>query len=109
MHSLSWWKHGSIYQDAKTLEEKPSAVELAEVMILKLVIILNLSIIQQWTRFGKLTEILKGHRRGELTVLTGATGTGKTTFIGDYSLDLCMSGVCIAIYCPRVSNQHLKI
>ncbi|XP_050301689.1 mitochondrial DNA helicase isoform X2 [Anthonomus grandis grandis] len=34
-----------------------------------------------------------GHRRGELTVLTGPTGCGKTTFISEYSLDLAMQGV----------------
>lgn len=40
-----------------------------------------------------LTQILKGHRAGELTVLTGATGSGKTTFLSEYSLDLCIQGV----------------
>jgi len=39
---------------------------------------------------------LKGHRRGELTVITGPTGSGKTTFISDYSLDLCMQGVSLS-------------
>ena len=29
----------------------------------------------KWKRFPKLTKILQGHRRGELTVLTGPTGT----------------------------------
>ncbi|CAF0886846.1 unnamed protein product [Didymodactylos carnosus] len=47
----------------------------------------------QWQRFPQLTQILKGHRRGELTVLTGPTGSGKTTFLSEYSLDLCMQGV----------------
>lgn len=42
-----------------------------------------------------LNKLLKGHRRGELTVFTGPTGSGKTTFISDYSLDLCMQGVSI--------------
>jgi putative ribosome biogenesis GTPase RsgA len=37
-----------------------------------------------------LNELLRGFRRGELTVFTGKTGTGKTTFISEYSLDLCM-------------------
>ena len=32
-------------------------------------------------------------RRGELTVFTGRTGSGKTTFLSEYSLDLCMQGV----------------
>ncbi|UJR09003.1 hypothetical protein I4U23_013253 [Adineta vaga] len=47
----------------------------------------------QWQRFPMLTQILKGHRAGELTVLTGATGCGKTTFLSEYSLDLCIQGV----------------
>ena len=47
----------------------------------------------RWRRFPVLTELLKGHRRGELTVFTGPTGAGKTTFISEYSLDLCMQNV----------------
>ncbi|KAJ8964650.1 hypothetical protein NQ317_012320 [Molorchus minor] len=47
----------------------------------------------KWTRYPALNKILKGHRRGELTVFTGPTGSGKTTFISDYSLDLAMQGV----------------
>nr|KAG5700365.1 hypothetical protein BaRGS_029617 [Batillaria attramentaria] len=46
-----------------------------------------------WQRYTALNRLLKGHRRGELTVFTGPTGSGKTTFISDYSLDLCMQGV----------------
>ncbi|XP_062859800.1 twinkle protein, mitochondrial [Trichomycterus rosablanca] len=47
----------------------------------------------KWTRFPELNRILKGHRTGELTVFTGPTGSGKTTFISEYALDLCMQGV----------------
>lgn len=47
----------------------------------------------KWQRYPHLNNLLKGHRRGELTVFTGPTGSGKTTFISDYSLDLCMQGV----------------
>ncbi|KAL8599976.1 hypothetical protein ACOMHN_038975 [Nucella lapillus] len=47
----------------------------------------------KWKRYTALNRLLKGHRRGELTVFTGPTGSGKTTFISDYSLDLCMQGV----------------
>lgn len=49
----------------------------------------------KWKRFPTLTKILKGHRRGELTVITGPTGSGKTTFISEYSLDLAMQDVRI--------------
>ena len=47
----------------------------------------------KWKRFDKLNELIRGFRRGELTVFTGRTGSGKTTFISEYSLDLCMQGV----------------
>ncbi|XP_051530042.1 twinkle mtDNA helicase-like [Myxocyprinus asiaticus] len=47
----------------------------------------------QWCRFPELNRILKGHRKGELTVFTGPTGSGKTTFISECALDLCMQGV----------------
>lgn len=47
----------------------------------------------KWTRFPKLNELLRGHRRGELTVLTGPTGCGKTTFMSEFSLDLAQQGV----------------
>ncbi|XP_070608950.1 twinkle mtDNA helicase [Erythrolamprus reginae] len=47
----------------------------------------------KWTRFPELSKLLKGHRKGELTVFTGPTGSGKTTFISEYALDLCMQGV----------------
>lgn len=47
----------------------------------------------KWKRYPTLNKYLKGHRRGELTVLTGPTGCGKTTFMAEYSLDLAMQGV----------------
>uniref|UniRef100_A0A3Q3A0B3 Twinkle mtDNA helicase n=1 Tax=Kryptolebias marmoratus TaxID=37003 RepID=A0A3Q3A0B3_KRYMA len=47
----------------------------------------------KWTRFPELNRLLKGHRKGELTVFTGPTGSGKTTFISELALDLCMQGV----------------
>ncbi|XP_054608786.1 twinkle protein, mitochondrial [Dunckerocampus dactyliophorus] len=47
----------------------------------------------KWARFPDLNRILKGHRKGELTVFTGPTGSGKTTFISELALDLCMQGV----------------
>lgn len=47
----------------------------------------------KWQRYPALNKYLKGHRRGELTVLTGPTGCGKTTFMAEYSLDLALQGV----------------
>lgn len=42
--------------------------------------------------FPQLNEILKGHRRGELSIWTGPTGIGKTTTLSQLSLDLCRHG-----------------
>lgn len=36
-----------------------------------------------------LTDITGGHRRGEVTILTGPTGSGKTTFLSQHALDFC--------------------
>ncbi len=40
-----------------------------------------------------LNRLLKGHRRGELTVVTGPTGIGKTSVLSQLSLDYAMQGV----------------
>lgn len=47
----------------------------------------------QSTELPALNNIMKGHRPGELTILTGPTGAGKTTIISQLSLDYCQSGV----------------
>lgn len=47
----------------------------------------------QWKRFPLLNHFLRGFRLGELTILTGPTGCGKTTFLSEYSLDLCEQNV----------------
>jgi len=47
----------------------------------------------KWKRFDGLNGLMKGFRRGEMTIFTGRTGSGKTTFMSEYSLDLCMQGV----------------
>jgi len=43
--------------------------------------------------FPGLNKIIKGHRPGEMTVFTGATGVGKTSFLSQLSLDYAMQGV----------------
>jgi len=45
----------------------------------------------QW--LPKLNQLLRGLRKGELTILTGTTGIGKTTLAAQLSLDYCMQGV----------------
>lgn len=40
----------------------------------------------------RLNDFLKGHRRGELSIFSGHTGTGKTTLLAQLSLDFCMQG-----------------
>ena len=47
----------------------------------------------KWKRFDQLNTLVRGFRRGELTVFSGRTGSGKTTFISEYSVDLCMQGI----------------
>ncbi|BHF60727.1 hypothetical protein SprV_0100369300 [Sparganum proliferum] len=47
----------------------------------------------QWSRFKELNKILKGFRSHEMSVLSGKTGIGKTTFACEYSLDLAEQGV----------------
>ncbi|EAR84473.1 toprim domain protein (macronuclear) [Tetrahymena thermophila SB210] len=44
-------------------------------------------------RFEFFNETIKGLRRGEMTVLTGPTGSGKTTFLSQLSLDFCTQQV----------------
>ena len=57
-----------------------------------------------------MNEILKGHRRGEFSVLTGATGVGKTTLLMQLSLDLASQGCQHALgrsrYQIRVSSHR---
>lgn len=43
--------------------------------------------------FPSLNKILKGHRKGELTIITGPTGIGKTTMLSQLSLDYLVQGV----------------
>ncbi|KAM6184795.1 twinkle mtDNA helicase [Rhynchocyon petersi] len=61
----------------------------------------------RWSRFPDLTRLLKGHRKGELTVFTGPTGSGKTTFISEYALDLCTQGVNTLWGSFEISNVRL--
>ncbi|KAI5735326.1 hypothetical protein M8J77_017041 [Diaphorina citri] len=61
----------------------------------------------KWKRFPTLSRILGGHRRGELTILTGGTGSGKTTLMSEYSLDLALQGVTTLWGSFEVQNKRL--
>lgn len=52
--------------------------------------------------FPGLTSLLKGFRKGEMTVLTGPTGAGKTTFLSQLSIDLAAQG------CVRGGGGELR-
>uniref|UniRef100_A0A0N4ZP92 SF4 helicase domain-containing protein n=1 Tax=Parastrongyloides trichosuri TaxID=131310 RepID=A0A0N4ZP92_PARTI len=47
----------------------------------------------KWKRFEILNNYLGGLRPGEITLITGGGGYGKTTFLSEYSLDLFTQGV----------------
>ena len=61
----------------------------------------------QWKRFEKLNELLRGFRRGELTIFSGRTGLGKTTFMSEYSLDLCSQNIKTLWGSFEVKNTRL--
>ena len=50
---------------------------------------------------------MQGFRRGELTIFSGRTGQGKTTFLSEYSLDLCMQNVTTLWGSFEVKNSRL--
>ena len=60
-----------------------------------------------WKRFDKLTELLSGFRRGELTIFSGRTGCGKTTFLSEYSIDLCAQNITTLWGSFEVKNTRL--
>jgi len=45
------------------------------------------------TTLPKLSSIIKGLRKNELSIFTGPTGSGKTTLLSQISLDYCIQGV----------------
>jgi len=53
------------------------------------------------------TNIIKGFRRGEMTVITGSTGSGKTTLLSQLSLDLAEQGINTLWGSFEIKNQRL--
>ena len=47
----------------------------------------------QCTGLPKFNSIIKGLRMGELSIFTGPTGSGKTTFLSQLSLDYCVKNI----------------
>ena len=60
-----------------------------------------------YKRFSNLNKKIKGHRRGELSVLTGPTGAGKTTLLSELSLDLAVQGVRTLWGSFEITNKRL--
>ena len=56
-----------------------------------------------------MNKTLKGHRRGELTILTGPTGSGKTTLLSQLSIDLLKQGVPTLWGSFEIANRRLGI
>ena len=61
----------------------------------------------QWKRFDRLNDLLRGFRRGELTIFSGRTGQGKTTFMSEYSVDLCSQNIKTLWGSFEVKNTRL--
>ena len=59
------------------------------------------------TSLPNFTNIIKGFRRGELTIITGPTGSGKTTFLGQLSIDFAEQGVTTLWGSFEIKNTRL--
>mmetsp|Transcript_13364 Transcript_13364/g.19998 ORF Transcript_13364/g.19998 Transcript_13364/m.19998 type:complete len:945 (-) Transcript_13364:175-3009(-) len=59
------------------------------------------------TSFPTLTRILKGFRRGEVTIVTGTTGVGKTSYLSQLSLDYAKQGVPTLWGSFEIKNSQL--
>jgi twinkle protein len=57
--------------------------------------------------FPTLTKILKGHRKGELTVFTGPTGIGKTSILSQLSMEFASQGIPTLWGSFEIQNHRL--
>lgn len=60
------------------------------------------------TGFGNLDELLRGAVPGELTVLAGAEGMGKTTFALGLARNMAKAGKGVAIFSLEMSKQEIS-
>ncbi|KAM9969637.1 hypothetical protein ACTFIR_001473 [Dictyostelium discoideum] len=63
--------------------------------------------------FPSFNKILKGHRKGELTIFSGPTGIGKTSVLSQLSLDFCSQGTrtlwgSFELKVPRLARKMLS-
>ena len=61
----------------------------------------------QASSFPRLNTILKGFRSGELIVFTGPTGSGKTTFLSQLSIDIAREGYPVLWGSFEIKNPTL--
>lgn len=57
--------------------------------------------------FGNLDELLRGAVPGELTVVAGAEGMGKTTFMLGLARNMAQAGAGVAIFTLEMSRQEI--
>lgn len=57
--------------------------------------------------FPTLNRLIKGHRKGELTIFSGPTGIGKTTVLSQISLDYVIQGVATLWGSFELNNVRL--
>ncbi|XP_075230387.1 mitochondrial DNA helicase [Lycorma delicatula] len=98
----------SIIEKAESIRH-PSIINFSSIRQDVLSELQNIDKVQgiKWQRFPGLNNLVKGFRRGELTIFTGPTGCGKTTFLSEYSLDLLMQGASTLWGSFEVRNQRL--
>jgi len=57
--------------------------------------------------FPTLNRLIRGHRKGELTIFSGPTGIGKTTILSQISLDYIIQGVATLWGSFELNNVRL--